>query len=146
MFYNIKDMVRNGKKVRFVKYRHGEMIYVTECGFEFPVPIHDTGDGVFLAEDKAMMFMRYIRKHIESIDNERNRLITEEIDNEIIDKLVNMSVHPAFQNLVFVDGISDELRQHLDNMSTADKEACEKFAISAIAAGKAIRRSFGDQP
>ena len=33
-------------------------------GFEFPVPINDCGDGTFLAEDKAILFMRYIRKHI----------------------------------------------------------------------------------
>ncbi len=64
---NIKDMVKDNKQVRFVRYRHGELIYVTECGFEFPVPISDTGDGVFLAQDKAMMFMRYIRKQIEAI-------------------------------------------------------------------------------
>lgn len=64
---NIKDMVKDNKQVRFVRYRHNELIYVTECGFEFPVPISDTGDGVFLAQDKAMMFMRYIRKQIEAI-------------------------------------------------------------------------------
>ena len=70
MIYNVKDMVRDGKRVRFVRYRHGELIYVTECGFEFPVPIDDTGDGVFLAEDKAMLFMRYIRKQIEAISKD----------------------------------------------------------------------------
>ena len=64
-------MVKDGKKVNFVRYRHGELIYVTECGFEFPVPIDDTGDGVFLAQDKAMLFMRYIRLHIKAIENEQ---------------------------------------------------------------------------
>ncbi len=70
MSYNIKEMVK-GKKVRFVRYRKEELIYITECGFEFPVPISDIGDGVFLAEDNAMFFMRYIRKHVESIEQER---------------------------------------------------------------------------
>ena len=65
---NIKDMVSNGKKVTFVRYKQKELWYVTECGFEFPVPVDDTGDGTFLAEDKAMMFMRYIRKHIANIE------------------------------------------------------------------------------
>ncbi len=44
------------------------MWYTTECGFDFPVPIADTGNAKFLNEDKAMMFMRYIRKHIAYID------------------------------------------------------------------------------
>jgi hypothetical protein len=41
--------------------------YVTECGFEFPVPTEDIGNATFLAEDKAMLFMRYIRKHLDVI-------------------------------------------------------------------------------
>ena len=61
-------MVSNGKKVYFQFYRQKELWYKTECGFEFPVPIEDTGDGIFLNEDKAMMFMRYIRKHINMIE------------------------------------------------------------------------------
>ena len=69
--YDIKSMVKDGKKVNFVFYRSGELFYTTECGFEFPVPIHDTGNGIFKAEDKAILFMRYIRKHIVNIENER---------------------------------------------------------------------------
>lgn len=68
---SIKEMVANGKKVKFQFYRSGELWYVTECGFEFPVPITDTGSAVFLAEDKAMMFMRYIRKHLAAVDAAR---------------------------------------------------------------------------
>ena len=68
--YNIKDMIKN-KKVTFVKYTKQELIYTTECGFEFPVPIADTGEGVFLDTDKAMLFMRYIRKHIAFIEAAR---------------------------------------------------------------------------
>lgn len=69
---NIKDMVKDNKKVKFLRYRKGELIYITECGFEFPVPIDDVGDGVFLSEDKAMLFMRYIRKHIQNIEKEKS--------------------------------------------------------------------------
>lgn len=65
--YNLKTMLKD-KVVTFVRYRKGELIYVTECGFEFPVPIDDTGDGVFKAKDKAMLFMRYVRKHIKNIE------------------------------------------------------------------------------
>ena len=62
----LKEMVSGDKKVRFLYYRKGDLWYITECGFVFPVPIADTGDGTFVAEDRAMLFMRYIRKYIES--------------------------------------------------------------------------------
>ena len=67
----IKEMVANGRKVRFTHYKSGELWYVTECGFSFPVPVTDAGDGTFLAEDKALLFMRYIRRHREVIDEAR---------------------------------------------------------------------------
>jgi hypothetical protein len=61
----IKELVKG--KVKFVRYRKGELYYCTECGFEFPVPVSDTGDGIFLAEDKALTYMRWIRKQLENI-------------------------------------------------------------------------------
>lgn len=67
MSNSIKEMVSQGKQVRFTFYRKGELWYTTECGFEFPVPIDDAGDASFMAEDKAMLFMRYIRKHLDVI-------------------------------------------------------------------------------
>lgn len=65
--YTLKDIVRDNKQVYFDFYRQGELWYKTDCGFNFPVPIEDTGTGIFLAQDKAMLFMRYIRKHLERI-------------------------------------------------------------------------------
>lgn len=67
---SIKDMVKDGKKVSFQYYRKGELWYTTECGFIFPVPIDDTGDGTFKNEDKAMLFMRYIRQHLKAIEQD----------------------------------------------------------------------------
>lgn len=64
---NIKDLVKD-QTVSFQFYRQGELWYKTSNGFEFPVPISDTGDGVFSQSDKAILFMRYIRKHIASIE------------------------------------------------------------------------------
>ena len=61
---NLKEMVSDNKKVRFVYYKLNQLWYETECGFRFPVSINDTGDGVFKAEDKALYYMRYIRIHI----------------------------------------------------------------------------------
>ena len=68
--YNVKDMVADGKLVKFIHYRQKELWYTTECGFKFPVPISDVGEATFLAEDKAIMFMRYINKQIKSIEAE----------------------------------------------------------------------------
>ena len=61
----LKEMVQNNQKVAFPFYRDGQLWYVTECGFEFPVPISEAGTATFLAEDKAILFMRYIRRHME---------------------------------------------------------------------------------
>ena len=61
----LKDMVKDNKKVFFSFYRDKELWYKTECGFEFPVPIFDIGNATFMAEDKALLFMRYIRKHMD---------------------------------------------------------------------------------
>ncbi|MBF0441957.1 MAG: hypothetical protein HQK54_08645 [Oligoflexales bacterium] len=60
----LKEMVNNDKKVYFKYYRDQTLWYSTECGFLFPVPISDIGNATFLSEDRAMLFMRYIRKHI----------------------------------------------------------------------------------
>jgi hypothetical protein len=61
----IKQMVENNQKVRFRFYRDGHLWYATECGFEFPVPVAEAGTATFLAEDKAILFMRYIRRYME---------------------------------------------------------------------------------
>ena len=61
----IKEMVVNNQKVTFQFYRDGQLWYATECGFEFPVPISEAGTATFLAEDRAILFMRYIRKYME---------------------------------------------------------------------------------
>lgn len=69
---SIKAMVDTGKKVYFSWFRDGNLWYKTECGFEFPVPISDVGTATLKAEDKALLFMRYIRKHVALIESERN--------------------------------------------------------------------------
>lgn len=62
--YTLKELVGNDKQVHFQFYRKGELFYKTDDGFEFSVPVADAGDGVFLASDRAMLFMRYIRKQL----------------------------------------------------------------------------------
>jgi hypothetical protein len=58
----IKDHIHG--KCRFEYYRDSALWYKTDSGFLFPVPIDDIGNATFLAEDKAMLFMRYIRKQM----------------------------------------------------------------------------------
>jgi hypothetical protein len=64
---SIKDMVKDNQKVSFLFYRDGQLWYATECGFEFPVPISEVGTATFFAQDRAILFMRYIRKYIEHL-------------------------------------------------------------------------------
>ena len=69
----LKELVK-GKKVRFKFYRDGELWYETDDGFEFPVPISDTGTGIFKAEDGAIQYMRWIRRHLaERLEWEKQR-------------------------------------------------------------------------
>lgn len=51
--------------VYFERYQAGNLWYRTEDLFLFPVPIEDIGNATFYAKDKAMLFMRYIRKHMD---------------------------------------------------------------------------------
>jgi hypothetical protein len=64
----VKEMVINNQKVRFSFYRDGYLWYETECGFRFPVPVSEAGTATFLAEDRAILFMRYIRKQVASVE------------------------------------------------------------------------------
>ena len=63
---NITELVKN-KKARFLHYREGHFIYTTDDGFQFPVPLADIGSATLQAEDKALFFMRWIRRHLETM-------------------------------------------------------------------------------
>jgi hypothetical protein len=60
------EYVKNNKKVYFDFYRDSALWYKTECGLLFEVPINDTGKGVFKSEDRAMSYLRWIRKQLEA--------------------------------------------------------------------------------
>ena len=66
----VKECIKG--KVQFEFYRKGFLFYKCENGFAFRVPIDDCGDACFNREDKGILFMRYIRKEIEGI-NENKR-------------------------------------------------------------------------
>jgi len=62
------------QQVHFEYYRDGDMWYKTDNGFIFPVTVKDTreiGNATFNRDDKAIYFMRYIRKYKEELDNEQ---------------------------------------------------------------------------
>ena len=62
---NIKDIVKDNT-VRFVRYRQGIAYYgvsvPADGAYVFPVPLEDIGDATLELEDKAIMFMRYIKR------------------------------------------------------------------------------------
>lgn len=60
---SIKNHVKG--LVTFQYYRDQQLWYKTDSGLLFPVPVEDIGNATFLAQDKAMLFMRYIRKFME---------------------------------------------------------------------------------
>ena len=70
----VKEMIVNNQRVRFSFYRDGQLWYETECGFRFPVPVSEAGTATFLAEDRAILFMRYIRKQVANVDEGRRAL------------------------------------------------------------------------
>lgn len=68
----LKELVNTGQMVHFEHYTVGELWYRVDgyYGFTFPVPVEDTQNGVFLRDDKAILFMRYIRKHRDMLELE----------------------------------------------------------------------------
>lgn len=68
---NVKEHVNNGKRVKFKFFRNGTLYYRTERGLLFEIPSSETGDAVFKDEDKALLFMRWIRRQLEA--NEKGR-------------------------------------------------------------------------
>jgi hypothetical protein len=64
----IIEMVKD-KKVKFICFKDNELIYSTECGFEFPISLEEAKGATFLPEDKATLFMRWIRKHLKVIED-----------------------------------------------------------------------------
>ncbi|MFW5795262.1 MAG: hypothetical protein ACOCV1_07240 [Bacillota bacterium] len=65
---NIKEIIKNNK-VTFDSYRAGFFYYTIKVNadcYQFSVDREDIGDATLLANDKAIYFMRWIRKAIEN--------------------------------------------------------------------------------
>lgn len=64
---NIKDIVKDNT-VYFLYYRQMYFYYGVDVGeqkFSFPINIRDLAGATLLAEEKAIMYMRYIRQAME---------------------------------------------------------------------------------
>ena len=68
------ELVRPGKVVRFSYYRDKEFWYQHCDGLLFPVALSEVDNpasrATLLAEDKAIYFMRWMKKYIESCKKE----------------------------------------------------------------------------
>lgn len=64
----ILDRVGGHKFVSFVLSSHEGLTYECEDGYQFLVPLKDTEGATFLAKDKALLFMRWIRKQMQTED------------------------------------------------------------------------------
>lgn len=53
-----------------IVYNEPNAIVHQNLSFSFPVPIDDIGNATFLAEDKGILFMRYIRKQMNLLYND----------------------------------------------------------------------------
>jgi len=59
---DIKRAVSARRVVSFSHYCNGELWYMTEHGDRFPVPVSEAGTATFNNTEKAILFMRYMRK------------------------------------------------------------------------------------
>ncbi len=66
---SVGDLVK-GKTAKLIHYRSGLLLYETQDGFQFPVPIEDTGEAEFKSEHNALELMRWIRKQVDLIQKE----------------------------------------------------------------------------
>lgn len=62
----------------FEKYFDGQLWYTVSYAtgnegetITFPVPVSDVGTATFHSHEKALLLMRYIRKHLENIEQAR---------------------------------------------------------------------------
>ena len=71
----ITQLVR--ELAKFTHYEEGKLwyqvIWTDDDGswgglFDFPIPVEDAATGRFLSNDRAMIFMRWMRKHLEFLN------------------------------------------------------------------------------
>jgi len=66
--HTIKQIIENNT-AQFSFYQEGKVYYsisVENDMYEFPIPIEEVGTGVLLRDEKAIYFMKWIKKAIET--------------------------------------------------------------------------------
>jgi hypothetical protein len=63
----VLEIIKDGSNAHFIELKNKEMWYKVK-DFKFPIPLEKTEGGVFLAVDKASIFKRWIRKHLDLIN------------------------------------------------------------------------------
>ena len=68
----IKEHVNQGQMVHFQYFRDEEFWYQTDKGLLFPVSLKEAlaGRATFLAHDKAIYYMRWIRRYVAACKEE----------------------------------------------------------------------------
>lgn len=59
----------------FSCYRDGNLWYVTEKGFEFPIPVSDLQGTQVKSVEKAIFLLRWMRRHADIINEAANENI-----------------------------------------------------------------------
>jgi len=72
----IKEQVNRGQKVRFQYFPDNEFWYQTDGGLVFPVSLKEAqfGRATFLACDKAIYYMRWIKRYVAACKEEARPL------------------------------------------------------------------------
>ncbi len=78
---NLKDMIKDDKKVHFKFFRGNTLFYETEDGFLFEVPANDIGTGIMNRDDKAIVYMRWIRKQLDANEKAKQECLASQKKN-----------------------------------------------------------------
>lgn len=63
---SLKDLIAGGKVAKFKQYRKGVLYYELEGGFVFEIPVVEVGDAHLAAEEKASLFMKWIKRAVDA--------------------------------------------------------------------------------
>lgn len=67
----LKEMIKDNV-VNFCYYKDGDLWYSLKHDngkvFMFPVPVSDVGTATMMHQDKAILFMRWIRKQLKELE------------------------------------------------------------------------------
>jgi len=68
----IKEHIDRGQMVHFEYFRDDEFWYITDKGLLFPIALSEAqaGRATFLACDKAIYYMRWIKRYVEACKRE----------------------------------------------------------------------------